>query len=89
MLGPASQLGGNALHGASFTSLTQLRAAIDAFVAAYNENARDQLLLEKSAAGDVEAGQVCATSRLLLSPAKVSFWLRLLNNYFQGRSVQQ
>ncbi len=72
-----SILAGNALHGASFTSPTQLREFINAFVVAYNENARDQPLLEKSAAGDVEVGQLCATSRLLLRPARVvSFWLQ-------------
>jgi transposase len=35
-----SILEGQSLHGASFTSVAQLREHIDAFIDAYNENAR-------------------------------------------------
>jgi transposase len=35
-----SILEGKSLHGASFTSVAQLRAHIDAFIASYNQNAR-------------------------------------------------
>ena len=35
-----SILQGKSLHGASFTSVNQLRQHIDAFIAAYNQNAK-------------------------------------------------